>query len=614
MSSTELVIDRRELRFALREWLQVEQLSKHEPFAAFDAETVDLMLEEAANFATEVVGPTRQETDRVGSTLEDGRVRVPQCMHEPYRQAYELGWGAITGDPEYGGQGAPSTVGLAVNEGMIGGNQALSSFFGLTEGCARLILSFGTDDLKRRYVPHMHSGRFNGTMCLSEPQAGSDVGASTTRAEPLGDGRYRISGTKVWISNGDADLVENTIHAVLARVPGAAAGTGGLSLFLVPRVHVNDDGSLGEFNDVHVGSIEHKMGLHGSPTCVLNFGEAGSCVGWLLGQENKGMSQMFQMMNEERLATAGLGLGLGSAAYQNALTYAHERKQGTHITQMRVPEAPKVSIVEHPAVRFNLMQMKSRVEAMRALLYGTTFAFDQAHVADTPQERQAHLDLVELLTPMCKGYCTETGIEVVNTGIQVLGGVGYTQDFPLEQLFRDARVTAIYEGTTDIQALDLVGRKMVMNNGALFLGLLNRFGEFIGQHAAHPRLGPLCSAWEEHCSTLSDLALGAREAVQERGMEAVALYATPFLLFASAVTASWFLLQQAAVASGQLDTLLEGHSEEEQATLLREHEEARFYDSKLKTVNFFLEVVVPQYAGALSGAQKRNYSALDIIL
>ncbi len=615
MSSTDLVVDLPEIRFVVNEWLRVAQLSEQERYQAFDAETVDLMLQESATFATEVVAPTRQETDRQGSWMEDGRVKVADCMKTPYRQAYELGWGSITSDPEYGGQGAPSTLGLAVNEGLIGGNQAVSSFFGLTEGCARLILSFGTEALKRKYVPHMLSGRFNGTMCLSEPQAGSDVGAATTTAEPQDDGTYLIKGTKVWISNGDSDLVENTIHAVLARIKGAGPGTGGLSLFLVPRLLVNEDGSLGEPNDVGVGSIEHKMGLHGSPTCVMNFGEAGHCRGWLLGQEHKGMSEMFQMMNEARLATAALGLGLASAAHQNALSYAKERLQGSHISQMRVPDAPRVAIVEHPAVRFNLMQMRARVEAMRALLYGTTFELDQVHQASSPEAAKPHQDLVELLTPMCKGFCTETGIETINIGIQVLGGVGYTQDFPLEQLFRDARVTAIYEGTTDIQALDLVGRKMTAHNGALFMNLLTRFGEFIGAHQSHPRLGPLCSTWEASCSTLSDLALSAQKVVLTRGMEGVALYATPFLMFTSAVTASWFLLQQGRVASDRLDELAQAHgADPDDEAFLREHEDARFYSTKLRTVRFFLESVVPQFEAPLAGARQQNYDPLDILL
>ncbi len=615
MSSTDLVVDLPEIRFVLNEWLKVAKLSEQERFQAFDAETVDLMLQEAATFATDVVAPTRQETDRKGAWMEDGRVKVAECMREPYRQAYELGWGSITSDPDFGGQGAPSSLGLAVNEGLIGGNQAVSSFFGLTEGCARLILSFGTEELKRKYVPHMLSGRFNGTMCLSEPQAGSDVGASTTLAEPQDDGTYLIKGTKVWISNGDSDLVENTVHAVLARIKGAGPGTGGLSLFLVPRVLVEDDGSLGAPNDVGVGSIEHKMGLHGSPTCVMNFGEQGTCRGWLLGREHKGMSEMFQMMNEARLATSALGLGLASAAHQNALSYAKERLQGAHISQMRNPEAPRVAIVEHPAVRFNLMQMRARVEAMRALLYGTTFELDQARSAATPEAAQPHQDLVELLTPMCKGFCTETGIETINIGIQVLGGVGYTQDFPLEQLFRDARVTAIYEGTTDIQALDLVGRKMTMNNGALFMNLLTRFGEFIAENHSHPRLGPLCKTWEASCSNLSDLALSAQKVIQSRGMEGVALYATPFLMFTSAVTASWFLLQQGRIASDRLDELAQAQgADPDDTAFLQEHEEARFYHSKLKTVRFFLEGVVPQFEASLTGAKHHNYDPLDILL
>ena len=615
MGSTDFAIDSQDIRFVVREWLHAEQLSRHSRFKAFDADTLDLMLQESEKFSGEVLFPTRKATDREGCRVEDGRVRMPKCLTAPYQQSYELGWGSLTSDPEYGGQGAPVTLGLAVREATVAGSQALTSFFALTSGAARLILSFGAQDLKDRYVPHLLSGRFNGTMCLSEPHAGSDVGASITSAVPTGDGSYHIKGTKSWISNGDADLVENTIHAVLARVEGAQAGTKGLTLFAVPRVHVNDNGSLGDSNDVDVPSIESKMGLHGSPTCVVKFGENDGCIGWPLGGEGQGMPCMFQMMNEARIGTATIGLGIGSLAAQNATAYAKERVQGPHITKSRDPDTPRVPIIEHPAVRFNLLQMRARVEAMRALMFKATFLLDEIATTEDLEVRSAKQNLVDLLTPMCKGWCTEVGLEVVQTGIQVLGGVGYTKDFPMEQFYRDLRVAPIYEGTTDIQALDLVGRKMAKNQGALFVALLQQIGEFLPSLGEHPRLAALGRVFEGYCETLSDLALGAQEVMQIRGIEGVALHATPFLMFCSSVTAGWLLLQQAVVAHDRLEALKREHGigDLETPEFLKENPQAQFYENKLITIQFFVEAVIPQYEGLMAAAKRRNYDPLDIV-
>ena len=615
MGSTDFAIDSQDIRFVVREWLHAEQLSQHSRFEAFDADTLDLMLQESEKFSAEVLFPTRTETDREGCRVEDGRVRMPKCLTKPYQQSYKLGWGSLCSDPDYGGQGAPVTLGLAVSEATVAGNQAITSFFALTSGAARLILSFGAQDLKDRYVPHLLSGRFNGTMCLSEAHAGSDVGAALTSAVPLGDGSYRIKGTKSWISNGDADLVENTIHAVLARVEGAPAGTKGLTLFAVPRVHVKDDGSLGDSNDVDVPSIESKMGLHGSPTCVVKFGENDGCIGWPLGGEGQGMPCMFQMMNEARIGTATIGLGIGSLAAQNTTAYAKERVQGPHITKMRDPDTPRVPIIEHPAVRFNLLQMRARVEAMRALMFKATFLLDEISVTDDPEMQASKQNLVDLLTPMCKGWCTEVGLEVVQTGIQVLGGVGYTKDFPMEQLYRDLRVAPIYEGTTDIQALDLVGRKMMQNQGALFVALLQQIGEFLPSLGEHPRLASLGKIYENYCDTLSDLALGTQEVMQIRGIEGVVLHATPFLMFCSSVTAGWLLLQQAVVAHDCLEKLKHEHGigDLDTTEFLKENPQARFYENKLITTQFFVEAVIPQYEGLMAAAKRRNYDPLDIV-
>ena len=424
MSSTELTLDQRDIHFALRECLPIEKLSESELFSEFDVDTVDMMVQEGIRFAIDVVSPTRTESDREGCRMEDGRVKVPKCLHDPYKKAYELGWATMRVSQEYGGMGAPATLGLVINEALNGANLGLSMFFGLTSGAAELIDTFGSAALKKKYAAKMFQGQYTGTMCLSEPQAGSDVGAGTTSAVSEGDGVYKIKGSKCWISSGDNDLGENVIHAVLARVKGAPDGTKGLSLFVVPYTRVNDDGTLGDWNDVTVASIENKLGIHASPTAVLNLGENDNCLGWIIGEEGQGISSMFLMMNGARIYTGLIGLALGGAAYENARAYAHERVQGTHISKIRDPDAPRVSIVNHPAVRLNLINMKAKVEAMRALLYYTSFQFDLEKIAKTDDEKQSTQNMVDMLTPMCKGWCTEVGLDVVRTGIQVLGGGG----------------------------------------------------------------------------------------------------------------------------------------------------------------------------------------------
>jgi alkylation response protein AidB-like acyl-CoA dehydrogenase len=614
MSSTELTLDQRDIRFAAQEWLKIGQLSESEKFAEFDQDTLDLMVQEGIRFAIDVVSPTRSESDREGCRIEDGRVKVPKCLHEPYQQSYELGWASMGVSQEYGGMGAPATLVLIVNEAMNGANLGLSMFFGLTTGAADLIDTYGSDSLKQKYVAKMYQGKFTGTMCLSEPQAGSDVGAGTTSAESVEDGVYKIKGSKCWISSGDSDLGENVIHAVLARVKGAPDGTKGLSLFVVPHTRVNDDGSLGDWNDVTVVSIEDKLGIHASPTAVLNFGENDDCLGWIIGEEGQGISSMFLMMNGARIYTGLIGLALGGAAYENAKTYAQERVQGINISKIRDPDAPRVTIVEHPAVRLNLINMKAKVEAMRALLYYTVFQLDLELIAKTDEERQKAQNMVDLLTPMCKGWCTEVGLDVVQVGIQVLGGVGYTKDFPMEQLYRDARIAPIYEGTTDIQALDLVGRKMLQQGGMLFQQLMERFSQLIGKHSEHPELGGVFKTFEAYCETLYETSMGSQEVIKTRGMEGVALYATPFLMFFSSVTAGSLLLEQAVLAAEKLTQIKaeKGIGDLSDSSFLKENEDALFYANKIKTTRYFVEVIIPQFDALLAGGKKQNYDALEI--
>jgi alkylation response protein AidB-like acyl-CoA dehydrogenase len=617
MSTTELVVDTQDIEFCLFEWLQVDQLQQFPKYADFDEETLNLLVTEGLKFAKEVIAPTNMQADREGCSVVDGHAVVPQCLHDPYKQAYELGWAAITASQEFGGQGVPEAIGLALSEATLGGNLALGMYFGLTQGAMELIESYGTEELKNTYCQKMTAGEYSGTMCLSEPQAGSDVGAAKTAAEPVEGGKYKIKGGKCWISSGDNDLGSNVIHLVLARVKGDPAGTKGLSLFVVPKINVNDDGSLGEANDVTLVSIEDKMGIKASATAVLSFGDQNNCYGHLLGERGAGMPMMFQMMNTERIMVAGMGLGIASAAYQNALAYAKERIQGAHIdSQGKGPDAPSVPIIQHPDVRYSLTGMKARVEAIRALLYGACFIEDKMHITEDDKEKQELDDFFQILTPMCKGWACETGLDVTRSGMQILGGVGFTKDFPMEQYYRDLRISAIYEGTTGIQALDLVGRKMTTSKGRLFMTLLGKFGQLYETNKNHTRLGPDFEIWKEAYDKMTVCSMTFPEMMKEKGLSGAVLYATPFMFLLAAVTAGYFFLQQGLVAYDKLEELKKESSVNEEGLddFLKENSRAQFYENKLKTLDYFLNVMLPGYQSYSVPILNKNYAALEISL
>lgn len=432
-------------------------------FADLPPDLVEQILEEAGRFAGEVLAPINRVGDETGATRNpDGSVTTAPGWKEAYAQWVEAGWGGLPCPVEYGGQGLPVSLGLAVQELW---NTAASAFgIGtlLTQGAAEALNAFGSDALKARYLPRLATGEWTGTMVLTEPQAGSDLGLIKTRAEPAGDGTYRIRGTKIFITYGEHDLTDNIVHFVLARLPDAPAGTKGISMFLVPKVLVNEDGSLGERNDVQCAGLEHKLGIHGSPTCTMAFGEAEGAVGWLVGEENRGLHHMFMMMNNARLHVGMQGVAVAERATQQALAYARERRQGKR------PGGDGLAvIVEHPDVRRMLMDMRVRTEAARAICFVTARALDLSTHGRDEGERRANAALCALLTPVAKAFGTDTGVEVASTGIQVHGGMGFIEETGAAQHYRDARITPIYEGTNGIQAIDLVTRKVTMEGGEI---------------------------------------------------------------------------------------------------------------------------------------------------
>ena len=601
MSTTDLVVDSEDIEFCLFEWLDIGQLRQFDRYADFDEETLRLLVTEGLKFSVEVVSPTNREADREGCSVVDGHAQVPQCLHPAYRQAYELGWASVTASQEHGGQGAPEAIGLALSEATVGGNLALSMYFGLTQGAMELIESFGNDALKDLYCEKMTTGEFTGTMCLSEPQAGSDVGAGKTSAELVEGNTYRIRGSKCWISSGDNDLGSNVIHLVLARVEGDPPGTRGLSLFVVPKIRGKRRWQPGRAQRRHPGVTGGQDGHQ--------------------GERHRG-AQLRRCRPVPRRPAGGARRRHADDVPDDEHRAHHGRRHGAGHRQRRLPERARLrpgtasrattSTVTARTTRLawpssstrtcaiSLTSMKARVEAIRALLYGACFIEDRMHVTEDAEERQELDDLFQILTPMCKGWACETGLDVTRTGMQMLGGVGFTKDFPMEQYYRDLRISAIYEGTTGIQALDLVGRKMTTAGGRLFLTLLGKFGALFDEHKDHPRLGADFALWKAACDRMTECSMAFPEMMKERGLSGAVLYATPFMFLLAAVTAGYFLLQQGLVAHERLQDADEGR--------------ARFYQNKLTTLDYFLNVMLPRYQSYAVPILNRNYSALDIEL
>jgi len=596
----QLIADRRDVDFVLHEQLQVETLSEHEKYAEFNKKTIDLVISEARNLALKELLPIREESDREGARFEKGKVTVPEAFHKAWELFKEGEWVAPSDDPEWGGQGMPATVSLAANDYFIGANFAFMMYPGLTHGAARLIHTFGTQKQKDLFLKKMFAGQWTGTMLLTEPEAGSDVGALTTSATKNGDGTYSITGNKIFISSGEHDLAENIIHPVLARIEGAPQGTKGISLFLVPKIRVKDDGSLGEPNDVICTGIEDKMGIHANATCSLSLGSKGNCQGTLLGEENKGMRAMFQMMNEARLLVGLQGLACASAAYLYALNYARERVQGRHLLKIEQDDAPAVSIIEHPDVRRMLLTMKVYVEGMRSLLYYIGNCEDKLQIITKEEDKARYQGLVDLLIPVAKGYVTDKAFEVCGLGVQVYGGYGYIKEYPMEQLLRDCRITPIYEGTNGIQAMDLLGRKLGMNKGKPIMDLLGEVQKTIATAKSISSLEAVAAKVEAAVNKLGEVALHIGQAgmAPETRMMAFA-HAYSFMEVFGDVVFAWLLLWRASIAAQNLEN---GAGKKDVA----------FYEGQIKSVEFFASSILPVSRGKMNVILGSGSEAVDI--
>ena len=473
----------RDIRFVLHELLQVAQLAELPGYGEATPDTIDAVLEEAAKLCEAVLAPLNRTGDEEGCHYENGVVRAPAGFKAAYRAFVEAGWSGLACDPAYGGQGLPKVLNTAFEEMICSANLSFGTYPGLSHGAYNALDLHGTDELKTRYLAKLVDGTWSGTMCLTEPQCGTDLGLIRSKAEPGAGGAWRITGTKIFISAGEHDLTENILHLVLARLPDAPVGIRGISLFLVPKFLVKANGELGARNGVACGGIEHKMGIKASATCVMNFEDA---AGWLVGKPHKGMSAMFTMMNAARLAVGIQGLGLAETAYQSAVAYARERLQGRALSGAKVPDKPADPIIVHPDVRRMLLTCKALVEGGRAMGYHGALMVDiAAHASDADERKQADA-LVGFMTPIVKACLTEWGVECTYDALQCYGGHGYIAEHGMEQLARDARITTLYEGTTGIQALDLLGRKILQQQGAglqVFLGMIE---EFCAQHEGNP--------------------------------------------------------------------------------------------------------------------------------
>ena len=578
----------RDLTFILNEVLEIDRYANQPGFADVSSDLVGQILEEGAKFAEEVIAPINHSGDKEGCHWDNGVVTGPKGWKEAYKAMVEAGWPALAADPAYGGQGMPAVVSMAFGQFTAAASAAFSMYPGLTAGAYAGIHANASEELKAKYLPKMATGEWGGTMNLTEPQCGTDLGMVRTKAVPQGDGTYKITGQKIWISAGEHDFTDNIIHTVLARVEGAPAGIKGLSLFLVPKVMVNDDGSLGERNSLMCAGLEHKMGIHGNATAVMQYDGA---TGWLIGEEGRGMNNMFVVMNEARLGTGLQGLAIGDAAYQAAVEFAKDRLQGRSLTGPKNPDGPADSILVHPDVRRMLMEAKAFVEGGQAFILWTALQADLQRSQDAAEAQKAN-DYMGLITPVLKAYLTDKGFHVASLAMQVHGGSGYTEHFQASQYLRDARITMIYEGTNGIQALDLVGRKLPSQGGRAIMSWFADIDAFVAENGGEGPVQPFVEGLADAKKKLQEATMW----LMQNGManpDNAGAASTDYLNLFGITALAYLWAQMAKAAQAKIDA----------------GSDDPFYANKIATGRYFVERILPD-AGAHLAKMKTGADVL----
>jgi alkylation response protein AidB-like acyl-CoA dehydrogenase len=593
------LVDRRDQDFVIWEQIDCGELLNYEMYKEFNKKACTLIINEARALAIKELLPLLAEGDIEGVRYENGIVKVPQSFHRVYELIKEGEWNNLGVPLEMGGQGAPTFLGAAAAEYFMSANWPLICYATMGNGTANMIQLYGTPQQKETYIKKLTAAEWGGTMLLTEPEAGSDVGSLATTAIKNPDGSYTLSGNKIFITNGEHDLAENIINPVLARIEGDPPGTRGISLFLVPKYFVNEDGSLGDRNDIICTGVEEKHGIHASATCSMTLGSKGKCIGYLLGQEREGMKIMFNMINSARMSTGLQALTYASAAYLLAVNYARERIQGRDLADFADHNAPSVAIIKHPDVRRNLLWMKSYVDGMRSFFYYMTVLSTKGKICENAADRERHEDLYSMLTPVVKDYMADRGHEICIQAIQIFGGAGYTKDYLVEQYARDCKITSIYEGTSGIQALDMLGRKLGMKDGSVFINFLAEIQKTVARAKQIDQTRQLAIKVEAAVNCLGEVALQLGKKAMSAEFKVAFAHSLPFLHVIGDTIMAWMLLWRALTAA---DQLWDNPKKKDKA----------FYEGQIKTAEFFISTELAAAMGKMNAIADGCAAAIEI--
>lgn len=607
--AAQLIADKRDVDFVLYEQIGCEDLLDYPEFEDFNKKTFEMIVKEARNFSLKEILPTYTEGDKDGVIFENGKIKVPACFHDLYDKYTDGEWLALVEPPEFGGQGLPHVVSQAAFEYIVGSNYTFAMYGILAKGAGKMIELFGTDIQKKLFLKNIYTGVWGSTMLLTEPEAGSDLGALTTSAVKNPDGTYSLKGAKIFISNGEQDITDNIIHPVLARIEGAPEGTKGISIFIVPKKWVNEDGTVGEENNIVCTGVEEKMGLHASPTCSMSLGDKGECRGFLLGEENRGMEIMFHMMNDVRLEVGLQAMTHASAAYLYALDYARSRKQGRELGSK---EQKQISIANQPDVRRMLIDMKSYVDGMRSFIYYTAKCIDVSHGTASEEEKVKYKGLVELLTPIVKAYCSERGFDVCVNAMQVYGGYGYTKEYPVEQILRDCKITSIYEGSNGIQAMDFLGRKLGMNKGAVFTSLVTEINSTINEAKEINCLEELAGNLEKSVLKLSETIIKLGQTAGSKDFKTGFFFAHPMLIATGDVVMGWMHLWRAITAVKGMEKVGKNDFDSIDREKYAKNKNFAYYDGLIATAKYFINTILPVTNGKLDAIDNCEGSGIEI--